>query len=210
MSLKRWMYAAHRRLARPKSTQFLSKTETTFLYPCQDIRDPLLQVLSPHHPERLDPARERPGLPFGVLRLRLLHAAALNRRGIRAGGGSRPLQVSLPRYAASSRSRANAPDHFFSFSAWMQFFEKYTKFHLLYIAKKCVKFCCKLNCAVLVRSRKHVVRWSRHHRNYRGRQRQLHRRRLLRVRGAEQEAEIQKKQNDLHRRADSHLAGISY
>ncbi len=185
----------------------------TFLYPCQDIWNPVLQVLSPHHPERLDPTRGRPGLPFGVLRLRLLHAAALHRRGIRAGGGARPLQVSLPRYAASSRARANAPDQFsFHFLHGRHFEKKSTKFQFIYVAKKKIfylNFCCELNCAVLVRSRKHVVRWSRHHRNYRGRQRQLHRRRLLRVRGTEQEAEIQTKQDDLHRRADSHLAGIS-
>ncbi len=172
-------------------------------------------MLSPHHPERLDPTRGRPGLPFGVLRLRLLHAAALHRRGIRAGGGARPLQVSLPRYAASSRARAIAPDQFlFNFLHGRHFERTKNPRNFIFFTRQKNKIfylncCCKLNCAVLVRSRKHVVRWSRHHRNYRGRQRQLHRRRLLRVRGTEQEAEIQTKQDDLHRRADSHLAGIS-
>ena len=95
-------------------------------------------MLSPHHPERLDPTRGRPGLPFGVLRLRLLHAAALHRRGIRAGGGARPLQVTLPRYAASSLARAIAPDQFsFHFLHGRHFGKKIREISFLY---KKIKF----------------------------------------------------------------------
>ena len=71
-------------------------------HPVQDIRNPLLQVLSPYHPKRLDSTGRRPGLPFGVLCVRLVHAAAVHRGGVWAGGGACALQISLPRHAGPS------------------------------------------------------------------------------------------------------------
>ena len=49
------------------------------------VRDQVLQVLPPDHPDGLDQAGPRPGLPPRLLRLRLLRQTALHWGGVRAG-----------------------------------------------------------------------------------------------------------------------------
>ena len=57
----------------------------------------MLQVLSGHLSQRLGEEGPGPRVPPGVLRLRLLQAAAQYRRGVRPSRGPRALQGALPR-----------------------------------------------------------------------------------------------------------------